>query len=421
MMHWQRVRRVLWISGIVLVALLFAGAVLYALTLPHEDFLFFEYAFQQVWHGEDPSALYGLANQQAWLTRLGYGQLVHTYGRFDQFVYPPQFAVLLSWFAAIPERAASGVWALCTILGYLTGVWWTIQMVCRRRSTPVRSLLFVISMVQLPFLWDLLIGNSNWLIFFLLAMTFYGQSRCTRQWVAGIPLGFAAVFKITPGFIILYALWRRQWSLCLGAIATVLLSTLFTAGIVGWATVWHYVTTIGSFGADSMRNGGAPYNSSIVGVLQSAFAATGISHAGTWVTVGSALFDLMVCVVIVRTARQGNGDIRLDMALSTLGMLLISPLVEGPHLMMALFPLFAVIVLCREMSRRVHHRLYSGVYGGTLAIVVVLLSPIGYVIQGILPIAGWLTMVLLLFLAWGLTAWRVESGFPVPRQPQRDG
>lgn len=398
-------RRVKWrVVGertlVVLAGVLFLAVLLFEFGYPHYDFAFFYYAFDVVRGSHDPSLLYDIAHEQAWLSQLGDGEVVRTFGRFDQYVYPPQFAVLLCGFSALPYHLATTLWETCSVIGYLTGVFWMIQMACPKHGERTRWVLFGIGLIQFPYLWDFLIGNSNWLIFFLITLAFRLNYQSRHSWVAGIPLGLAIVFKVTPVILLFYYLLRRDWKMPLGAIVTSIVATLISAIVVGWGTLWQYATSLGGLSAQSMKNGGAPYNSSIYGVAQ-------LWHIHPYVRVFSHsvnavyfLFLAGLVLVVGITVAARKIDTRSDVAISVLCMLLASPLIEGPHLVLALIPLLMVIGMGgfhrpdRYLLRGSHWLWMAG-----FLFVIVILSPIGWLLRTILPIEYTVVLLVLLLMS----------------------
>lgn len=402
--------RLLGLRGLVLlVGFGFFAIVGLAFFYPHYDFAFFYYAFDVVRNQQVPSLLYNLSHERVWLTQLGYGDMVQSFGHFDQYVYPPQFAVLLFGFAALPYDLASQLWEVCSVCAYGAGVYWMIQLACPQRRTALRMGLFVVAAFQLPYLWDFLIGNSNWLIFFLLALAFHWNHSTQRRWLAGIPLGLAVVFKVTPAVVLLYYLLRRDWRMPVGTLCTVVATTLISVWVVGWNTVWTYVTSIRSLSAGSMQNGPAPYNSSIYGVEQ-------LWHLNTYVNIFHhpvnyvyVLLTVILIMVVAFTKYAHASEPRSDVALSTLCMLLVSPLIEGPHMVIALFSLLMVFSIGTTQSppmRRAQKWVWWTAVGG----VVVILSPIGWALRIAVPVEYFVALVILLLMSLRLGVRRKAAG-----------
>jgi hypothetical protein len=366
-----------------LAGLLFVASIAIAFGYTHYDFGFFYYAFDVIGNQHHPALLYNVTHEQAWLTQLGYGGMVQTFGHFDHYVYPPQFAVLLSWFAAFPYAEASVIWEVTSVGAYLAALYWVIQLTCAGKSRRFRIGLGIIGVIQFPYLWDFLIGNSNWLIFFLVALSFRLNHTARFRWVAGIPLGLAVVFKVTPVVILLYyCIRQRHKFMLLGAICTIVVSTCTTAMVVGWRVMWAYVTSFASLSAQSMQNGPAPYNSSVQGILQLWHVNTRVSlfhHSVDMAQVGVAAIVVSLIVIAVR----GGMNSEMDMAISTLCMLLLSPLLEGPHLILALFALFTVLGV--EPTQSNTGQLYRSLRGVAIGIVIAVLSPLGWVLRTGVP------------------------------------
>jgi hypothetical protein len=86
-------------------------------------------------------------------------------------------------------------------------------------------------------------------------------------WLSGIPLGLTVLFKVTPLAIAVYLLLRRQWRNTISTATTLVLFTALTVMVLGVSPLTLYLRKFLSFGQTSMKNGPAPYNQSLIGVL----------------------------------------------------------------------------------------------------------------------------------------------------------
>jgi len=306
------------------------------------DFNWFYYAFSAVWNHYWPmSTLYDRTFQQLGMHHLGITN-------FDQngfFGYPPQFAVLLSWMASMDLETAKALWNVLSIGCYLAGTWLLITVVYRGKHLEPRILLFAVALFYFPLRLDVTWGQSNLLSFFLLSLAFYLYYHKRKPWWAGIPLGIVITFKVTPIVILFYFLLRRKWKLSASIFLTGTIVTLITIVVVGWKTVWQYAAvSLFKFNAINMLHGPAPWNSSFHGVIQAwsenSWFATPVTP--DFLNHMATLCIIALLVVVVPLVLRQKGETRLDIALSLLCTLLLSPVIEVHHLILALFPLFVL-------------------------------------------------------------------------------
>jgi len=320
--------------GSFLLAIPFLLFAYYVLPKKHMDFAYFYYSFQVVWKPLASQWLYDMSAQQAWFQQHHF----HIY-LFDQYVYPPQFAVLFSWLAAFTFPVAGYLWSGFAILSYLLGI---LMIRAVRHPQPhlfPRALFAIMAVLDFPFWWDLAVGNANWLIFFLISAGIYLRYVRNWPWLAGIPLGLATVFKVTPIVFLAYLLLRREWKVFAGGVMTLLVSTTITLLTVGFAPLAYYVYHLAAFTATSMKNGFAPYNSSLLGVLGLWRQRNSIDLSPATIhslfVLYITLLALLIGLVLFRRRNSVQQDARPTLAVGILSMLIFSPLIEGTHLMIA--------------------------------------------------------------------------------------
>jgi len=317
------------------------------------DYAFFYYAFHSVLHHQVSfRALYDINTQVSWLQRFHY-PLNH----FNQYVYPPQFAVLFAWLGALPFYLSAVIWMLISALAYFGGLFCLVRLLWPKVRRIHLIALFVLALVVTPFEIDLIAGNVNSILFFTMAFAFYMLYGKNRPRLAGISLGLAVLFKVTPLALLLVFVLRRQWRVFAWTMISIGLGTVLTCFIIGVAPVFQYVLHFLSLGQTSMKNGAAPYNQSIIGVI-------GMLQSHGWWFGGKAVQDIGYLVFVTLVARtiyssirrSNNVDWRLDMSLAGLCPLLFSPLVEEMHLMFAVPALMVFVRLGYEIYSSDHSK-----------------------------------------------------------------
>lgn len=365
------------------------------------DYAFFYYAFQSVIHHQASfHNLYNLDKQMVWLRHLGYPK-----DPYNQYVYPPQFAVLFGWLGWLPFRISALVWMACSVAAYFASLWYLVKLLWAGTAVRRSHVLIwcVVAVVVTPFEIDVIAGNVNSLLFFAVCMCFYLLYAKNRPRLAGVPLGLAILFKVTPAAVLLIFLLKKQWRVCIWTFITMIVGTVITAFVVGLGPVFAYMLHFLSLGQNSMRNGPAPYNQSIVGVI-GMLQQHGWMFGGKWI---QNIFFFGFVVWVLRGIQKYVGQVndwRLDMAMACMCPLLFSPLVEEMHLLYVIPALMVFIRLAynplADRYKKNHEKLNYLVIVA-LACVCLLSLPVTYALNyvtGHWPALAWIEIQMFVVL-----------------------
>jgi hypothetical protein len=224
------------------------------------------------------------------------------------------------------------------------------KMSYRGEDKRVTALLIAVTLLSFPVLHDAYLGQSNQLLFFLLATPFFLIERGNR-WLAGLFFAFAVVFKVTPLAVVGLLLLRREWRTVISTGVCAIALTLFTASRLGFRVIWEYLTVeIARAQTQILSAGGLPGNSSVRGALQTISEKLGMPASEatlhTTQTIFAAIICLFACYLVIRRSRER----RMDYALACMTMLLAAPILEPIHMVVALIPL--VILLGTALEQR---------------------------------------------------------------------
>lgn len=306
------------------------------------DYAFFFYAFHTVLTGNAGTKLYSMPNQVAWL------QAHHfPLNPNNQYVYPPQFAVFWSPLGHLPFALSFDIWFGFTVAAYGVAIALLARMMWPRVGIVRWIFVALFAVLLTPFQIDAGAGNVNSILFALIVLTFYLRYQKHRKVLAGIPLGLAIVFKVTPGAILVYLLLRREWRTSMTTMITVVVLTVITGMATGWMAIWSYLTHFVSFGHTSMKNGPAPYNQSLIGVEQLFIRHHLVHLTSRGVQIEFLVCSVLIAIIVYSIARRHHLDWRIHMAMASLTPLLFSPLVEEMHMVFVLPTLF---VTCAWME-----------------------------------------------------------------------
>jgi Glycosyltransferase family 87 len=303
------------------------------------DFNLYLYAFNAVLH--DPVRLYDHDALVAFLQGIG----ARSTGDDVFYAYPPQFALVFSPLSLLTPLAAKIVWFSASVALFAIGVFLLVKMAYRDDERSVGVLMVAIVLLSFPLLEDTYDGQSNELLFFLLVATFFLVDRGNR-YIAGLFLGFAVAIKVTPLAIVGLLLLRREWRTVVTTMVVSIALTLLTAAQLGSRVLWQYFLSDMPRLNDmalAMGGGGAPSNNSVRGALQTLSAFAGMPLSGDTVAVISAAFALAACVFSGWLILRRHQDSRMDYALAIMTMLVVYPVLESIHMVLALIPMLILL------------------------------------------------------------------------------
>ncbi len=169
---------------------------------------------------------------------------------------------------------------------------------------------------------------------------------------AGLLLAFVTMIKVYPGILWLYWLWRRRWTAVLSFVAASVVMIVVSWAVVGWQTLWLYVTQI-----MTVQSGAAPYpeNQSLNGLVARLIVP---SANVSWYTVvpfpravSLALGLLILATLAVTVWRLGSGRAAESGRGFEAGYIAMLPLVlliwpiAWVHLYALLLPAYALLLL----------------------------------------------------------------------------
>jgi hypothetical protein len=265
----------------------------------------------------------------------------------------PTFLALFWPWTVMPEDLGRIVWialeamaVICILVGVYRGI---------GRPTPAEVLVAASLVVFFPPLRDSFQeGQVSIFIGLALALTLLAHQR-GRPWVGGAVLGLAVAIKLTPILVLPYFVYRRDWRLCLGAVATAAILSLATLA-AGW---WSYWPTFAGDIASVSGGTANVLNQSLNGVLlritHADFSGLPIPSTGTgfrllWL-VGQAALVLALAAIVRRGRLAGPERLWMEFACIVLLLPVVQPFAWEHHFAQAIL---AVPVAVHLASR---HRL----------------------------------------------------------------
>jgi len=335
-------------------------------------------------HPLDAWTIYDNEHIAAFLRHLG----IKDIGVQSFYGYPPQFAVLFSWLALFDPTTSRAVWSAMSLVFLLVGMALTLHLAYRGKRREVLVLLIALSILCRPVVDEIYWGQSNALLFVLLAATFFCIERGNR-YTAGVFLALAIAFKITPLAIAGLLLLRREWQTVIATVVASTVIAILTALQLGWRVMLHFFSSdLPRFNEQILLLGGAPFNSSVKGDLQTLFATAGMSASSATLGALSTAFAAVVCLLAYLVFKRSTIP-RMDYALATATMLIASPVLESYHLVVVLIPLLILVGTSLEQTQAVREsalgaRMELALVG--LAIALLMFSPrfVSYTVAALL-------------------------------------
>jgi len=328
------------------------------------DYAFFYNAFLHVLSGQtDWRHLYDPAAERAFLMAHGYPIDPH-----NHYVYPPQFAWMFAWLGLFPFGVSLALWRMLSIAAGMFGVYWTMKTLWPRIQRGHLFLAVAATLTLTPFQLDFAVGNVNTILFALLALVFYSVYRLDRPTLSAIALAAAVLIKVTPLAILLALAIQGRWNVVARSLLFLSAGLASSFLFLGWESTAAYATHFLQFGRQSMANGPAPYNQSLLGVLELLWNKGRAGSPPLWL---SLLFDIyavaMLFVIGTMMRRKPWTSESIRIGLSALLPVAVSPLVEQPHMVLTLPALMASLHLIRRhprtSSRRTYAALLATAYG----------------------------------------------------------
>ncbi|MGY1831013.1 glycosyltransferase 87 family protein [Geodermatophilus sp. SYSU D01180] len=263
----------------------------------------------------------------------------YTFGRTDYgFTYPPFAALAVLPMTLLSIEAVAAVHAGLNLLVLAGTTAWLVAPPARRHGWPVvfavAAALPVVFVLE-PVRETIGFGQVNLL---LLALVLADVAALRRGWRwAGVGIGLAAAFKITPGLFVVYLLLTRRWRAAAVAVGTAAVVTGL-AFAVAPATSWRFFTET-LWQTERVGRLDKTSNQSILGGLARLTDPAEPPRA-VWLVLAVAVLAL-VLTRAVRAARAG--DDLAGVALTGLAACLVSPIAWSHHFVW-LVPALIVLV-----------------------------------------------------------------------------
>jgi hypothetical protein len=181
---------------------------------------------------------------------------------WDKYAYPnpPMMALILKPFMQLPPMIGSSLWFLCKAILACASILIVVSLLdeirkgdapegggglvpSRHASSrfPAWAKVLAVALSLRPIEGDLMHGNVNLLILFLIVASLWALCR-QRDGLAGVLLALSIACKLTPALFVPYLLWKRAWKALMGLGAgLIVLVFVIPALTYGWDSNLDYL------------------------------------------------------------------------------------------------------------------------------------------------------------------------------------
>jgi len=141
------------------------------------------------------------------------------------FNYPPSAFIFLLPLVLFPLKVSQIIWLVLSFLFLFGFAWILFQLYIPRKEWWLKLLLTSFLLQNFPTKFTLVMGQANFLVLFLLITSFFFYLR-QKSHLAGLFLGLATALKISPIFLIIFFLARKELKIVVSTLITFIAANL---------------------------------------------------------------------------------------------------------------------------------------------------------------------------------------------------
>ena len=262
---------------------------------------------------------------------------------FPWNAHPPVGTLLALPFGRLNYRDAHFAWNIAMSGLFLLALLLAIHL----REAPFRvyHLLRLATLLVFchPLFLQTLNGQPNGILVFLLVAAWWADRR-ERQYLAGACVGTAAAIKLLPAFLFVYWLMQGRWRALLAGLGAFVLWNAIAWVLFGRAAFTTYIQAVVP-SLSLYRSGWG--NTSLTGFWMRLFDPEEFERVAPLIRAPELARDLtiasQIAVLVLAAIRCGQAGTRQErdraLALTVVGMLLVSPLTWSHYYLILLMPL----------------------------------------------------------------------------------
>lgn len=258
-------------------------------------------------------------------------------------VYSPFFHLMMTPFTHLSFWLSLIAWFLLNHLALVICLWFSALIIHQESHDRFvfLGILGVTYFASQPLLENMGLGQINVLILLALIFVCYSQQHDRRHFLAGTSLGFVLMLKPQySGLILLYFFLRRNYAICISALAAYFVFRLGGIIAYGWhveVTYWQHLLGFASYVSTSVN----VTNLSLMGVINRLFF--GLLSQSYHVVLYLAVSLTLCFLTYLFIFRGENRNFPVEYSSLICLSLLISPLMEEHHLVTIYLPILLAI------------------------------------------------------------------------------
>jgi hypothetical protein len=320
-------------------AILYSGWITYVVILDKPlDFYLYYLAAYGFAHGID---IYGMGRDYGGVNRALWAQLakeVQITNYAPPYRYPPLTAELVWPLTLFHPRWAALIWLVGTALAFIASAW----LLGHSSETPLGvplalgSLLFFV-----PPLTTLHAGQINGFLLLALAFALYAFARGRPVWT-GVGVAVGTMLKLVPITHLVYLGWRRQWQAMLIGLMVIICFFGLALPLMGWQGLVSYgynFLSLGQTGTLFPTGANQSFNGFFARLLAPGSEQWQLAR---WLWLSASLVLMMATAALCWPTGDLSSLFRLEFALVTTAISLLTPYVWYHQLALLLIPFFVL-------------------------------------------------------------------------------
>lgn len=253
--------------------------------------------------------------------------------------YPPTAFLFFLPFSLIPYRIAEIIWTLLSYFALLGSIYFLLKSINKRVSIFIYLLIYSLAFLSFPIKFNLGMGQVNFFILLFLCLNFFFYQK-KRPYISGMFLAFAIAVKLTPMFLLLFFLKKRNFKIIFSTIATIIVlgiaaAVLFGENLMGiyFFEVFPKIPTIGN---------DVYYNQALTGLLARVHLLPYFSFVINYL---SFIVLMGVSFMLVKSHKQAPLVELIKYSLFIVAVLIGGGLAWQHHLALLIIPYTALTIL----------------------------------------------------------------------------
>jgi len=298
------------------------------------------------------------------------GKIFHEYKQYEgftsinPFVYLPFTGLVLSPLTLFSFKTAYSIWFVLNHILLFVSLYLIFKTFSLRLNLINLSIAIWLTGYSSVIYRTLTSGQVNIFLLFLITLIWFLYNR-DRKRLCGFFIAFASLFKLFPLILIIYFAIKKEWRIVAYSILWIIILMIISIAIVGFEIHLDFIPVLKSmgYGKSTFAEYGATFyvdhaNQSINALLNRLFAEN--PHTKPLIDLGetanyltyffSGLLLLFSITIALKRTLQNKAPDELEYSAFVILGLLIPSLCWDHYLVIAYFPIFAIVKYISELE-----------------------------------------------------------------------